>query len=339
MNRFRWRAKLASVAQAVKGAPRLYYLCTADHRYTFDSIAEGVTAHGVVGRAVSYERLLRKSALPCGTYVFTDFDRLSSTELTAAAAIYRRLRAAGVRVLNDPAKVLRRDELIQWLYTNGLGSFRSYRPSLDEVPEKFPVFLRTITGHRGVLSGLLHDARECEEALRSAMEQGYPVIDLAFIEYAAEPDPETGHFKKQAAFFIDGRVIPANSVNDRSWIAKIGESNLAPPEFYAKERAEMDAYPHEDWVRRVFGLAQIDFGRIDFGMVAGQPQAYEINTNPMMERPGKHANPDRTQTVALLCKRLAETFAGIASSPDRGAIDIRTAYLRRKRRRPGPRRI
>ena len=94
-----------------------------------------------------------------------------------------------------------------------------------------------------------------------------------------------------------------------------------------------------DWVRRVFGLAQIDFGRIDFGTVGGQPQAYEINTNPMMERPGTHANPHRTETVGLLSARLIEAFASLAVAPTKGRVDIRDAYLRRKRRRPGPRRL
>src|SRR5690606_12478798 len=117
-------------------------------------------------------------------------------------------------------------------------------------------------------------------ALEAALLAGYPVRDLLFVEYAAETDPETGGFQKHSAFKIGDRIIRANTVNDKSWMAKNGTRGMATPAQYREERLEMDAYPHEEFVRRVFDAAGLDFGRIDFGIVEGRPQAYEVNSNP-----------------------------------------------------------
>ncbi|HEY6904140.1 MAG TPA: hypothetical protein VI216_07510, partial [Candidatus Acidoferrales bacterium] len=42
--------------------------------------------------------------------------------------------------------------------------------------------------------------------------------------------------------------------------------------------------PHAEWLRETFALANIRYGRIDYGLLDGKPQVWEINTNPTIVR-------------------------------------------------------
>ena len=57
----------------------------------------------------------------------------------------------------------------------------------------------------------------------------------------------------------------------------------------------------------MFGLAAIDYGRVDYGVLDGAPQAWEINTNPTIGRgPGPRV-PYRPE-VAAYKEMLAPAF-------------------------------
>ena len=66
---------------------------------------------------------------------------------------------------------------------------------------------------------------------------------------------------------------------------------------FDRERADEESRycetnPHEAWIREIFRLARIDYGRIDYGMLDGKPQVWEINTNPTI---GRGPNRDRVR--------------------------------------------
>jgi hypothetical protein len=316
---------------------KLYFVCTYDHRYTVKLPLQQLRRQNVTFKRLSYEALFRASYLAPASYIFSDFDRLSSTELTAAASVYRKLAAAGAKVMNDPALALCRDDTIRRLYQAGLSDFTCYSPRAGEKPQRFPVFLRTVTGHRGVLSDLLQSQDACDAALQDALLQGYPLHDLVFIEYAAQPHPETGFFQKQSAYFVDGAVVPSNIVNERNWVAKFGEANLATPEQYAQERRQMDEYPYETWVKEVFACLNVDYGRLDFGVVDGRPQAYEVNTNPTLGRSVDHPNPDRAVALRISRDRILGALGALATRPSGrrvyvGGVLARRGALRRLKR-------
>jgi hypothetical protein len=319
---------------------KLTYVSTADHRYTFRSPAKLLRKQSIRADIWSYETLFRRRSIPAATYVFTDFDRLSASELEAACLVRDRIVAAGSRVLNDPRNFLPRDALIKRWRQSGVNGFTCFAPANGEWPDRYPVFLRTIAAHRGVLSELLPDQAAARAALAGAMAQGHPISDLLLVEYAAQPHPETGTFQKHAAFRVGGRIIRANTVNDTSWAAKIGVHHGASDAQYRAERAEMDAYPHVFFVERAFDVAGMDFGRIDFGIVDGRPQAYEINTNPMMSLSVIHDNGDRRETLALAWARLASALAEVAGPAGGRRISLRRCFktaraplFRRPRRR------
>lgn len=308
---------------------RLIYVCSHDHAYTFGDLPEQLREQGVTGRVMSYERLWGCRLLPRGTYVMTDFDRLSPVEHEIAGRLYDHLREAGLPVLNNPRHHLSRDSLLKMLYAEGLNGFTCYLPAARERPRKYPVFLRTIAAHRGVLSELLHDEDAANTALRKAIDSGFPLRDLIFVEYAAEPQPDTGSFQKHAAFRVGPHIVRANTVNDADWVAKNGSEGVASAAQYLAERAEMDNYPHRDYVMQVFKLAKLEFGRLDFGIIAGRPQCYEINTNPAMGLTLAHSNPIRSETLGLVRSRLAWALADSAHPVSRLPLWLPKSFKRR----------
>lgn len=94
----------------------------------------------------------------------------------------------------------------------------------------------------------------------------------------------------------------------------------APAAFYAAELAEMTDYPHAAHVRAVFDHAGLVFGRMDFGIVAGRIETYEINTNPFLPAPRPHPDPSRTQTMQQMQDRLADALAALVPAP--GGTDV-----------------
>ena len=307
-------------ADANAGRPRIVYVCTRDHFYTFRSPKTWLEDRGVAVAIADFERLLCCDALPPATYILTDFDRLSPTELTVMGHLYQRLSAAGLTVLNDPRRFCDRAGLIRRLRRAGLSDFDCWLPAHGERPDRYPVFLRTISGHRGVQGDLLTDAGAVEAALSAAAAEGLPESDLVLIEYAAEPHPETGRFQKRAGHRVGAAIVRGATVNDSDWIAKFGVEGGATAAQYAEERAEMEDDPWRETVAAVFDVAGMDYGRIDFGLVGGRPQIYELNTNPSVGGKLEHPNEDRVQTLKKLAAQLTDALAAIARPP--GGPDI-----------------
>lgn len=306
---------------------RLTMVTTADHRYTFRSMIAPLAARGVTLADMPYERLLRLPRVGGGTWIFSDFDRLSPVELEAAGKIWRRLLRAGLPVFNDPRQFRPRHALLAHLKRARLNRISVWWPATGEKPVSFPVLLRSIAAHRGPIGDLCNDPREAEVALVAAVKAGYALADLVFVAFAAEPDA-AGLWQKHAAFCVGDRIVRANTVNDTTWLAKHGANGVATAEIYAGELAEMTDYPHAAHVRRIFNAARITFGRIDFGIVDGQHAIYEINTNPYIPTPKIHPDPSRTRTLALMETQLADALAAVAVPPSGLRVDLRSAFAR-----------
>ncbi len=62
----------------------------------------------------------------------------------------------------------------------------------------------------------------------------------------------------------------------------------------------MKKNPFGRQMSKIFALANVEYGRVDFGVVNGKPQIYEINTNPHVKlRPPPSPAPRRNDSVAL----------------------------------------
>ncbi|QCB47021.1 hypothetical protein [Hydrogenophaga sp. PAMC20947] len=218
--------------------------------------------------------------------------------------------------------------MLKHLHQLGVNSYTCHLPAAGEWPERFPVFLRTLASHRGVLSDLLQDRASCDEALAGAFQLGYPISDLVFVEYAATPNLQTGAFQKLSAFRIGDRIIRANTVNDSHWMAKTGVSGLATDEQYRQEYLEMTDYPLRSYVMRVFDHAGMDFGRLDFGKTGERYETYEINTNPYMTIQVEHPNADRAAMLATMLEQLITALDAQCTEVGKAWVTLRASRTR-----------
>lgn len=271
------------------------FVTTRGHGYTLNPLRGDAAAPRF--ERVDYDRLIAARTLPRRAHVFTDLDRLSSLDLELAASSYLCLARAGVRVLNQPARVKGRYALLRALHEAGINDFNVYRVDEGVRPERYPVFLRRQTGHAQPLSGLLGDWDAVCASVETQLERGVPASSLLLVEYAAEPVVE-GLFRKLAYWRVGDRYVPGNTLHNRSWNVKRGVTGIAPPELYEDALRIAREDPFGEVLRRAFEIAEIDYGRADFGLLRGRPQIYEINTNPMLPREAGHPSP-----AAVACMR------------------------------------
>jgi len=265
-----------------------------EHRYTHRDVAaeDGIT-FGIMGYS---EMAQRAKALPEATYIFTDVDRLDPRGRRKAAHAYRALRSHGQKVLNDPARMMSRFGLLRALNRAGINDFDAYLAEALETPRRWPVFLRTEGNHSEPVSGLLNNADELDEALAKSIKKGVPLPALLIIEYAAE-EVRPGLFRKLSVFRVGDRMLGYTCVHDDQWIVKYGKKDITPDELYEEEHDFVVNHRFAEQMRPVFELAGVDYGRVDFGLVGGKPQIYEINSNPDIKlRPDPSPSALRNQS-------------------------------------------
>ncbi|MEO1238601.1 MAG: hypothetical protein AAFW64_02870 [Pseudomonadota bacterium] len=309
-------------------APRLVTITTGHNKWTVRPLRRVLADRDIRHDLWTYNQLFSKRRLPRATYVFTDFDRLMPWHIELAARIYLRLTDAGLTVLNDPRAYVPRWALLRRLYAEGINQFQCWLPMLGETPDRFPAFLRTVHAHRSVESGLLHSEADADAALQDALGRGLTLNDLVFVEYAAEPGGDRKKFRKFAAYQIGDHVVRALTVTDEDWVAKIVKKGVADDEDYARDLAEHRAYPRVDLVRRCFDVAGMTYGRLDYGLVDGRPQIYELNTNPTLVFSRKHPNADRRTASDLKRQQFLDAFGAICTTEPGPTVRVGDAVPR-----------
>ena len=200
------------------------------------------------------------------------------------------------------------------------------------MPERYPVFLRNECGHGGPLTELIADRDELLDAIESLIQAGEPERNLIIVEYAAEPI-RLNLFRKFATFRIADRLFPAVCVHDATWRAKTGQKGIAGQQLYEEENAILRADPYRETLRQAFNLAEIEYGRADFGIVTGNPRSTKINTNPTVRPAGSHPFSIREDSLRLVWKNYLEALAAIDGS-SRPLSGLRPARIRLHYDRP-----
>jgi hypothetical protein len=250
---------------------------------------------GIEVRLMDYRQLLRSAALPRATYIFTGLDGIPLYWLRLAAQVCRQLRDRGLRVLNDPARVLSRYGLLRRLHDAGFNSFNAYRAEDPRLPARWPVFLCCEGDHRGPVGSPIHAPDALRRAVDDAVAAGLPIASLLIIEYAAEetrPGPGRSH-----ACFRVGRAGFAHPWVDR--VAEPGRREITPPALYEEEHRIVRDDPYGAALAPAFEIAGVDYGRGAFGLAGGRPQLYEIVTDPEIVFGERHPVPLRRQSYAL----------------------------------------
>jgi hypothetical protein len=259
-------------------------------------------------------------------HIFSALDQLTPASRALVTELWDRLAevAPGWTRLNDPRRVLLREPLLVAMAALGLNDFRVFPGTLSAVAKtsmRYPVFLRERDRHNGPLTGLLDSAGACRRARRALQMRGYRARDLLVVEFLDTADDQ-GTYRKYSAYKVGAALIRTHMMASRSWSVK-SDSNTATLESAMEESDYLHGDAHEDWLRRAFDLARIDFGRIDYGVHAGRPQAWEINMNPTIGRqPDKAPKPvsadikeirEAARTHAH--RLLREAFVALDSSP------------------------
>jgi len=262
----------------------IYYLVSDDGTDAMKAyVRSWGPAPGSRIRMLRYSELLNLKSLEPGVYLFSDLERLSPPEIGLARQVWETLSAAKprVRLLNDPSRVLCRYDLLKKFHRTGINRFRALRAAESLEALRYPVFVREENDHNGNLTPLLYGRADLDGHLRTLRLKGYPRRDLLVVEFCDTSDGE-GIFRKYSAIRIGGEILPRHLLFSRNWNLKTPD--LDGPAFEMEKNAYLRDNPHRPWLEGVFDAAGIDYGRIDYSLLDGEPQVWEINTNPTVKK-------------------------------------------------------
>jgi hypothetical protein len=271
---------------------------------------------------LSYDELFRSRKLPLVTHVFTDIERLEPAERESAAYFWNALERKSVRLLNHPVVAMRRYELLRHLHQAGINDFDVYRLTEARKPKRFPVFIRMENDHAGPEGELIHSQEALDEAIEDLRRRGKCLESRLVVEFCAETSPG-GYYTKYGVFYVGGAVIPRHILCSPHWLVK-GKSSFVDEEVIRDEQRFIAENPHAKQMREIFHQARIDYGRIDYGIVNGRIQVYEINTNPTIVSAGPWP---RTQKKERFAAALTEAYSRLEESTSHVSTKIQWMRL------------
>lgn len=293
------------------GFVMIHFLTTAQHTYTVRDYLKSWAgpSHPVI-KILAYETL--PTILPRSTYIFADLERLSSAQATLAGEVWNQLGAAGdgIRLLNHPVKAARRLTLLERLYEAGRNTFRAYRATDQRADPRFPVFVRRASDHEGSVTGLLRDQDEVDQAVVRLLLSGVDVGDILIVEFC--DTSRDGVYRKYSAFRVGDRIVPRHLIFSEKWVLKFPD--LLDAAKLEEERAYLDSNPHEHELREIFDIANIDYGRIDYGVLDGRIQVWEINSNPIVMLPRDQYKRQHLPAQETFAPRIRQAFAAVDST-------------------------
>jgi hypothetical protein len=264
----------------------IHYLVARRHAYTMNDFLAtwGKPLAGRI-RTLLYEDLFSgaRQRLPPATYIFTSLGRdlgarhPPSPVRSLASELHRKLveLCGPGRVLNDPARFMSRFELMRALEQRGINRFTAHRVDAAAAPRRYPVFLRREHGTLWQNPPLLRSREEYEAAVRSAD----PREGLIAVEYH-DTAGAAGIYRKYGCFIVGGRIVPRHLFFSRNWLVK--QADLCEPAMVEEELAYVASNPHAQALLEVCRMANISYGRIDYALLEGQPQIWEINITPAL---------------------------------------------------------
>jgi hypothetical protein len=299
----------------------IVFLTVRHHLYTVEALCNQTFGPALPAvRSMAYESAFIAQAFHRATYIFTDIERLTNWERMLAADLYRALRDAGCRCLNDPARVLTRYPLLRRLHQTGANAFTVWRLEDGIEQPRFPVFLRHEGDHGHPLTPLLETQEALDAAISALQAAGQPLSGVLGVEFCAEPY-SPGLWTKFGTFRIGEIFSTDHAVFEDNWCVKYGVKGLATTEHFLWERRHVAANSFAETLTPAFELAAIEYGRADHAMVAGQLAVYEINTNPHLTALSPQSSPIRDEMVAIARARYAAALWDIDTA-QRGPVKL-----------------
>ncbi len=138
--------------------------------------------------------------------------------------------------------------------------------------------------HQASLTGLLGTRKELVRAIARSLYAGYRLRDLIIVEFCNTADG-IGMFRKYSAFIVGDRILPHTLMHSENWITK-SHGRVIDATTAREELEYVQKNPHAKWLEETFALARIRYGRIDYGLLDGKPQVWEIKYQFNHHSPG-----------------------------------------------------
>ena len=264
-------------------------------------------------RILRYEDLFTAKTVPKGPYIFSDIERLGPVAAERMAQVWKQLDGERLHLLNHPTRSLRRYELMRVLHERGINRFNVFRLTEGRMPTRYPVFIRFENDHNGSRSPLLGSEADLRRTIDVFMDKGVSRERILICEFL-DTSGGTGLYRKYSYLKLGSAILPRHLLFSRHHIVKLPD--LDDDDLLAEEVAFVEAMPYRDESAKIFEIAGIDYGRIDFSVDDGRIQVWEINTNPMIFTP-----PEPGDKRIPLGRRFAQAYAhamiAVASSSGR----------------------
>ncbi len=298
---------------------------THKHSYTF-AIYLREWSQALKGQLVivPYERLRQLKGVRPGVVIFSDVERLGEGQRAVVSTVHDALAAqAGnaIRMVNHPVRSCRRFELLSRMHREGINTFRIHRLDAIDSDIRYPVFLRNADDHAGPMSRLIHDREQLDHAILNASMTTYHLDGLVITEYC-DVCGEDGIYRKYSAFRIGDQIFPAHMLFDREWVQKDGRAG--DDRLRMEETRYLEENPHREQLKRIFQIAGIEYGRIDYGIVDGRVQVWEINTNPILFKPRKSYSDRYIPKKEQLADRISSAIDALEETADRRSNQLFT---------------
>lgn len=259
-------------------ASRIHYYCSNRHCYPLGIFA-AYWAKDIAAalRIIPYSHLTMLPVLESGIHIFTDLDRLPRQARAVLAEVADRLGAAGNRVLNHPRRLRTRLGLLQAMHAAGINDFTAYHLSNWREVRRFPVFIRHADGHEKPLTGLLFGPDALRRQAERLIDGGGETSGLIVVEFGNARDRD-GRYRKYSAFRVGDHHYASSMQANEHWWVKYSEGESAADKAAQAEYAAVD--PHREQLVPAWEAAGADYGRMDYCLVNGRVQIFEINSNP-----------------------------------------------------------
>jgi hypothetical protein len=227
--------------------------------------------------------------------------------------------------------------MLDVMHSAGINEFRSYLPEDIDADIRYPVFVRQAEQHTGSISPLIWNRQKLGAFLRWQKLRGYKLRELLVIEFCDTIDAR-GEYRKYSAHCVEGKVAAQYLHVDTDWMVKHHGSTYRNE--WAKEEYEfVNENARAAEIASIFEIAKVDFGRIDYGLLDGKLQLWEINTNPSIGGPplqsGTPSTPPEIKKLQIPARKIFfQRFHGMLESIDTShdpenniALNLREADL------------
>lgn len=203
---------------------------------------------------------------------------MTADEMAKACKLADRIsrQKASHLIINDPRRALSKVEVLKTLHQKGINDYQAYTIAERHQIKSYPVFLKAKESHTGPQSELLFNREDVEQVVAK-----HPLADDSEDYYFVEHlscDKSHGYTTKYSYFKFGAHLFPRHIFFSKDWMVKTRDR--LSPKLAQVEHDFLSNSPHYETIQKVFDVCNLDYGRVDYSLLNGKPQIWEINTNP-----------------------------------------------------------